>query len=423
MNTLTAWPARLQSHFPRTNFWLRHLARSFLRDNCQNVAGVLAFTTLLSVVPLMVVTIGVFSVFPAFEHVLNDIEKFIFSNFVPTAGDQVRKYLVEFTHRASQATTVSLSVLAATAIVLLTTIERSINAIWKTESRRHWVLTVVIYWAVLTLGPMLIGASLVMSSRLGEWLPELEDLIGRGYAGTVLAPLPLLATFLALCLLFTVIPARRIPFRFLAAGAGVGAVLFELAKHGFGYYVHNLTSYEKIYGTLAALPIFLLWTYISWFIVLLAAEISHTLYVFPRLYSARNVSVKEDLTVALELIGHLWRAQQSGMTVTTATILQSEPALSSEQLRRVLQRLERGQIVQRLQNGGIALVRDVHTLTLADLLRSHRYLLPTLSEGSPETNTPLGASIHAANSQLEQSLNVPLVQFLADTKAAKQTPP
>ncbi len=415
MKTWLSNSDRIHSRSQSARFFTRHLINSFVSDNCHNVAGVLAFTTLLSIVPLMVVTIGVFSAFPAFERALNDIEKFIFTNFVPTAGEQVRLYLISFTRRASEATTVGITVLAATAVALLHTIESSLNAIWKSESRRHWVITVVIYWAVLTLGPILIGVSLVMSSQLSEWLPQLETMVGKNQTGTILSPLPLLATFLALCLLFTVIPARRLPFRYLAAGAAVGAILFELAKHGFGYYVHNLTSYEKVYGALAALPIFFMWTYISWVIVLLAAEISHTLYVYPRLYATRSLAVRDDLTVALDLIGHLWRAQQTGKTITMNKLLQQEPTLPNEQLKRVLHRLQTGEVAQKLQNGGIALVRDVHTLTLADLLRSHKYLLPDINPHAQNTHAGLAKYLQTAHTQLTQTLDVPLTQLLSLT--------
>ena len=247
---------------------LRNIARRCFEDNCQSNAASLSFTTVLALVPLVAVVFSSLSAFPVFEEWSSGLEDFIYDNFVPAAGEVVRNYLSQFRAQAGKLTAVGLAFLIVSALMLLFTIEETFNKIFRVRRRRSLIQRVVAYWAVLTLGPLLIGASLSLSSYLIS--------LAASEAATqsaILRWLPFVFEVMAFLLLYVVVPNREIPIRNAFVGAVVGAVLFEAAKSGFAYYVVNFRSYEVIYGALATIPIFLIWIYVSWLVILLGAVV------------------------------------------------------------------------------------------------------------------------------------------------------
>lgn len=242
------------------------------------VASALSFTSLLALVPLVTVVFSMLSLFPVFETWSVKVEDFLFSQFVPTAGDAVRQYLHEFSSKAGQLTAVGLLFLLLSSLLLLSTIEDSFNDIWKVPRGRQLFHRLLVYWAVITLGPVLITASLSMSSALLS-LSVFDDSILAGATSQVLRYLPFLLELGAFILFYKAIPNTEVSLRHAFIGGVVATVLFETAKYGFAAYILNFRSYQLIYGALATVPIFFLWIYLSWVVMLIGAVVAAVLNI------------------------------------------------------------------------------------------------------------------------------------------------
>ncbi len=254
--------------------FVREVLRRFSQDRCSRSAAALSFASILSLVPLTAVTLGVLSVFPVFQSWMTMIQDFIYGNFVPASGAAVQKYLEQFTHTTGRLTMFSLLFLAVTAILVMVTIEQAFNDIWRVRQRRKLLHRFLIYWAILTLAPFLIGVSLSLTSQLFS-LPLFGGQgILHGVRGTVLQSLPVVFEVLAFYMLYTLVPNAPVKWRHALAGGLYATLLFELAKHGFTYYITHVPTYQTIYGAVAVLPIFLVWVYLSWLVILLGAVVT-----------------------------------------------------------------------------------------------------------------------------------------------------
>lgn len=256
--------------------FVRQVAERFQEDRCQRVAGALSFTTVLSIVPLTAVMLAVFSLFPVFSSWMTVIQSFIYSNFVPAAGEVVQKHLLQFASKAGRLTAIGLLFLGVTSVMLLATIEQTFNDIWRVTRARKLLHRFLAYWALLTLGPILIGASLTLTSRFLA-LPIFGVLEHGFVRGVVDIVLPLAMEVGAAVLLYTVVPNVPVVWRDALTGGLFAAVLLEIAKRLFAASMKYFTSYQILYGAIAALPVFLVWVYISWVIVLLGAIVTATL--------------------------------------------------------------------------------------------------------------------------------------------------
>jgi membrane protein len=254
----------------------RQVVKRFEQDRCQRVAGALSFTTMLAIVPLTAVMLAVLSLAPGFSTWMTVIQDFIYSNFVPAAGEAVQKYLTQFASKAGRLTAVGLLFLGATAVMLMATIEHALNDIWRVANTRKLLHRFLAYWALLTLGPMLVAGSLTLTSKLFTlpFLGRAEVTLLREVLDVVL---PLVFEFGAVVLLYTVVPNVQVLWRNALVGGLFAAMLLEIAKYLFAATMKYFTTYQVIYGAIAVLPIFLVWIYISWVIILLGAIVTATL--------------------------------------------------------------------------------------------------------------------------------------------------
>jgi membrane protein len=241
-------------------------------------AGHLAYVSLLSLVPVIMVFFMIMSAFPAFEVVRGQFETFIFSNFVPHAGDVVEKYMTEFVGNASGMGAASILSLLVVALLLISNIDRTFNYLWKTAVQRPLVYTFAIYWMVITLGPLLIGVSIAVSSYLSG-LATFADDYTPGFGTAMLKLVPWAATIGAFLILYMIVPNRPVKAKYAFSGAVLAAVLFELSKLGFALYVKSFPSYQVIYGALAVIPILFVWVYLSWIVVLLGAVFTYSITI------------------------------------------------------------------------------------------------------------------------------------------------
>lgn len=271
--------------------WLKLLWQRINDDAMTTLAGNLAYVSLLSLVPLVAVVFALFAAFPAFSTVSTQLKTFIFNNFVPASGTAIQGYLEHFVANVNKMTAVGACGLVVTSLLLMYSIDTALNTIWRSQRKRPLVYSFAVYWMILTLGPLLAGASLAISSYLLSlrWasVTGVSWLIDYG-----LRIFPLLLSWLAFWLLYSIVPTRQVSGRDALIGALVAGLLFELGKKSFALYVTMFPSYQLIYGVLAVIPILFLWIYWTWCIVLLGAEITATLHDFRML--ERHKQEKED---------------------------------------------------------------------------------------------------------------------------------
>lgn len=365
--------------FDRERGWAfsRFLWRRFVDDQCFEVAGALAFTTLFALVPLAAVALAIVALFPVFGSVRDTLTEFIFSNFVPAAGAEVQAYLFAAAEAASQLRAIGVIALIVSALVTMNSIEETFNRIWRVSHGRPPLARFVVFWTALTLGPMLIVSGVAVSSYLFS-LPLLQgaNLILEARDHGLLPLLPFLVTLAGFTLSYLVIPNTPVRFRHALTGALLATLLFEATKRGFGLYVSSYSSYQAVYGALVAIPVFLLWIYLSWVIVLLGASLAASLGAFNYQHDRREPQPREFLPALVDLLGALRRAQLAGRGLTQTELGQQMPRLSDDALSRLLDDLDRLKVVQRTDLGGWVLSRDLNRMSLRELYRELPYGLP-----------------------------------------------
>ncbi|MFC3094846.1 virulence factor BrkB family protein [Alteromonas sediminis] len=255
---------------------LRRFVYRCKRDKITVSAGHLAYVTLLSLVPFIMVFFTILSAFPAIKDVRSQLENFIFNNFVPAAGDTVQQYIGDFVGNASEMGVVGILSLLAVALLLISNIDKTLNLIWRTPSERPRVYTFAVYWMVITLGPLLMGSSVAVSSYL-TGLATFAEEYTPGLGTFILKLVPVFTSLLAFIILYTMVPNKRVRPRYALIGALLATLLFELSKKGFALYVTSFPSYQLIYGALAVVPILFVWVYLSWIVVLVGAEFTCSL--------------------------------------------------------------------------------------------------------------------------------------------------
>jgi membrane protein len=251
---------------------------SRLRDiDLARAAGSLSFTTVLAIVPVITVAFSFVGRFPLFEDWLKVLEQYMLRHLLPfSAATEIRGYVTGFAEQAARLTGISVALIAVSAALAMATVEREINAIWGIRRGRSLPRRVVVYALSLTAAPVLIGASISITTWLV--MHSLAAVSLRKTLGTQIAQtLPFLFAAAGLTVLYKGVPARHVPVAAALIAGALAAAALEGAKHAFGWYLAQVSSYEVIYGTLAALPIFLLWIYLCWIIILAGASISATI--------------------------------------------------------------------------------------------------------------------------------------------------
>lgn len=259
--------------------FLKYYGKRCLDDRVTIVAGHLTFVSMLALVPLLVVMFSVFSAFPMFEQLKEELEKLLFANLLPTSGEVISEYLDQFVTNVSKMTTVGVIFVIVVAVNLISTIDATMNRIWRNHKRRRMVVALAVYWMILTLGPLLMGSGMAVTSYVISLTAVAEEYVS-GLRTTLLSIVPLLTSLVAFMLLYIMMPNRIVRAKHAFWGALLAAILFELSKSGFAAYVTAFPSYQAIYGALSVIPILLLWIFVSWNIVLLGAELTASIEEF-----------------------------------------------------------------------------------------------------------------------------------------------
>lgn len=393
--------------------FMRFIAARFGDDRCAQIAASLTFTTLLSLVPLFTIALTLFSAFPVFEDYSSQIKRFLVGNLMPDMATKViTQYMAQFTESAMRLTALGIGLLALTAMFLLLTIEHAFNTIWRVTAPRPLFKRLVIHWAALTLAPLLVGASLALTS----WLVGLSmgyvrhvPIFGVG----VLKLLPVLLTWLAFAMLFYFLPNRHVPRSHALIGALVAALAFEAMNRAFGYYVSHFPTYKLVYGAFASVPIFLMWIYLSWLSILIGAVIAASLSYW-RTPMTTHATPTAQLLDALRVLQALTAGLREGR-VSSLPELSRSLHLSYDALEALLAQLERADMIRKVKGDGWLMMRDAAHIRTAELLRL--FVLDPASLPVAHDGDPLLQWLAENADRLEQGGDMSLQELFARSPA------
>jgi membrane protein len=369
------------SRFP----WLstaRTLGERFREDRLGLTASSLTFTTTIALVPLFTVALAVFSAFPMFGKLQGAVQSWLVQSLVPDAiARQVLGYLTQFAGKASRLGVAGLVALFISALALVLTIDRTLNNIWRVKRPRPLAQRVLIYWAAMTLGPLLLGASLSVTSYA---LYASRGLVS-GMPGVIKVLLDVIEFVLlagGLTALYRYVPHAPVKLAHAVAGGVFGAVGIELAKRLLAWYLGLVPSYSAIYGAFATVPILLVWIYLAWLVVLLGAVVAA--YLPSLLGASRRPATAHgwSFQLALEVLQHLHRVRNTARRGMSIDDLVAAVGVDPLQLEPVLDTLVQLDWVGRLNEVDDAvgtryvLLADVQSTALEPLLR-HLLLPPT----------------------------------------------
>ncbi len=398
----------------RANAFVRFLWQRFFDQRCLQTSGALAYTTLFSLVPLTAAVLGILSAFPVFAAWRDQLTNFVFDNFVPAAGKVVQTYLTQFADNASKATAIGVLVLLFSAVSLMTSIEDAYNRIWHVPSSRTPVARMLMYWAALSLGPLLLIAALGVSSYVFA-LP-LIDAAESEFAlkARLLSVLPLLLTWFALTSSYVVIPNRTVRVRDAIIGGAIAALLFELAKYGFAVYVTTYASFEQVYGTLAMVPIFLFWIYLSWIIVLLGASITASIAAFDYRPESERLPPGQEFAGLLAVLADFAAAQAHGRGLHLRDVCVKHAFLNDDLLQGYLDDLIVAGLIQRNEKGEWMLVSDLRAVSLRSLYDAGDYhfaMQPPDQMLADQFSPELKTLLTQTGAALAANLDVPLAEI------------
>lgn len=329
------------------------VARRTGEDRVAQVAGSLTFTTVLSLVPLATVAFALFTAFPIFASFQMSLQDFLASHLMPSQiNSQIFKYLNQFASKAKGLTTVGMIILFVTSVMTMMTVESAFNVIWRVRKSRPLAQRILVYWAIITLGPILFGVSLSMSSYLFAQsiaFAGSHNLLPPGVEWALTsATLPF--TVFAFAMLYVFLPNCKVAWRDALVGGLIAAIAFELTKRGFGYYVRRIPTYTAVYGAFAALPVFLLWVYICWMITLIGAMVTSALPAIRTGQFHRADFPGSDLLDALELLARLAEARDAGKPGYTGLELARMLRCDMDTTMRLVRKLDDLEWVARLEN-------------------------------------------------------------------------
>ncbi|MBT3425072.1 MAG: YihY family inner membrane protein [Gammaproteobacteria bacterium] len=339
--------------------FLRYVVSEYVSDGCQSTGAALTYQTLFAVVPALTVSYMVLSAFEAFTGVSRILEDFIFSYVVPENIASVQSYLRLFSDQARSLSALSFLLLGVTAFLMLFTIEKTFNEIWKVSEPRNKLQRVLMYWGLLTLGPILIVGGTVITTYLFSLplISEVSDL------PLFLQFLPWILSVLAFTLVYAAVPNAVVPFRHALLGGLLVSVSFEAAKYGFGMLM-AASDFEVIYGAFAIIPVFLLWIYVTWTIILAGAEIVKALGLFS---SDLDLQSQPKHVQLLGILNLFYQAYQDGRALTEKQLSYHSDVVNLRFWRENREKLINFGLLVRTEDGGLILSRSLQGLTLWQL--------------------------------------------------------
>jgi membrane protein len=338
--------------------------RRFREERCLQVASSLTFTALLAIVPIITVALTMISAFPVFRELMLHLQQFLVQNMLPQSAESIAAYTEQFAENAARLTAVGIVFLFITAMIVLQTIDRALNQIWRVPRPRTTVQRVFIYWALLTVGPVLIGAGLSLTSWLiSQSLGLVKDVPLA--AGALAKVVPIGLTGLAFAFLYISLPNRRVLVRDALSGGFLAALAFEGMKHAFAFYITHFPTHRAVYGAFASVPVFLLWIYLSWLVVLSGAVAAAVMPEWRERASQAEPVPGTQFLDALQILRVLWEAHHAGEAVP-ASQLHAVVKLPIDRIEAMLDAMSAARWAGRVERGW-TLTKDATGISVADV--------------------------------------------------------
>jgi membrane protein len=361
INQLLISLGRVPQQLANSGQFVVYAVRRFLGDGCPQSAAALTYMSLFAVVPMLTLMYSMFSLVPAFQELGGQVEEFIFSKFLPSSGQEITGYLSEFSSQARKLSVAGVAIIFLTALLMLSNIEKTFNHIWATTGGRKGLAGFLVYWAILSLGPLLLAIGMIMSTYLMSLRLVVAEVDSLGLVALLFSYLPWLLTWLAFTLLYVAVPNCKVRVVYALFGGLITTLLFESAKALFGQLVAH-SIYTNVYGAFAVIPLFLMWIYLLWVLILFGAELVRSLETFQ--YQGRDTPLP-DLLAVLIVLWQCWRRQQRGHSLSDRSM--SIVGLNVEQWRRLRDMLLGQRILEKTASGQYLMIRDADTIRLADI--------------------------------------------------------
>lgn len=388
--------------------------RRFEANNCREQAGSLTYTTLFAVVPMLTVFLVIISSIKALEPARQQLQQLIYSNFLPKTSIAFDKALNSFTENSSNLTIIGVLFLFITTVMMLTSIETAFNRIWRVKETRNGLVGFMRYWTIISLGPILLGSAFVISSTLASMNILSNNFAGYEVDGAALLWLISIGlTIVGFFTLYWTIPNRSVPVRAAMIAAVFSAITFELLKNLFGFVMANFTSYQLVYGAFAAVPIFLLWIYLSWNVVLLGVEISYALTAF----HTGKTQTRHPILMLLDMLELFYKKQKIGQSVTDQEALNILGRGEIGRWPTYVKLLEKQNVIKRTDKDDYVLVRNLDHLDFWSFYKSLPYTLPRREDVAHVHEDDvwmkrIGPALIESDEYLAAKLSIPLSTIL-----------
>lgn len=400
--------------------FVRFVLHRSREDQVFRVAAALSYTTTLSLVPLTAVMFAIFAAFPAFSGARESLRSLVFDLLIPQAGSRIESWIAGALDATGGLTAFGAIGLLITSILTLNTVEAALNAIYRVAQPRAILSRLLVYWTMLTLGPLLLGASLSLSGMVFFVERTLGAEVFAEIASFAVLLAPSILSWGAFTLIYVVVPHRRVRLRDAAIGGLTAAILFAVLRVGFGVFVAQASAYQTLYGALAVLPIFLIWLYLSWSVVLMGAEMTAALPGFraARYLERLDSETGFDIALAVDILGPLSAAAKSGAPLKRRKLFAAldapEPVIEA-----ILERFEQVNLVVEDDLDRLVIHRDLRSVTLNDLVVwLDAGLAPNVSRHARgAVRERLDAAIAAQGEALGIDLDSLLAQSQAETVA------
>ena len=417
---LQTFPLFRDLSWPQMRHLFRFAARRLDEERLPQVAGSLTFTTVLALVPILTIALAIFTTFPLFNTFRASLEAYFVRNLMPQGiANTILGYLTQFSSKATRLSAVGAVALIVTAVMMMLMIDRVFNQIWRVKTTRPITQRILVYWAIVTLGPLLIGASITLTSYVFTATNGVLRSSIPFSGGVLYSTISILLTTVAFTLLYIVVPNRLVEWRDALCGGLLAAIAFEVVKRLFAVFVVKVPTYTVVYGAVAAFPIFLVWIYLGWLITLGGAVVTAALPIvkYERWWHVPQPG--SAFVDAMALLAVLYEARTSANSaVVDSKLLRDRTRLGFDESEVLLEKMldagwvgrikaegpKRMQWGKRITDGldRWALLANPQQLTLADVYRV--FVFDAVSDNH------LAQQVEAA---VEQGLNVSLSEHFS----------
>lgn len=417
---LQQFPLFRDLSWPQMRHLFRFAARRLDEERLPQVAGSLTFTTVLALVPILTIALAIFTTFPLFNTFRASLEAYFVRNLMPQGiANTILGYLTQFSSKATRLSAVGAVALIVTAVMMMLMIDRVFNQIWRVKTTRPITQRILVYWAIVTLGPLLIGASITLTSYVFTATNGVVRNSIPFSGGVLYSTISILLTTVAFTLLYIVVPNRLVEWRDALCGGLLAAIAFEVVKRLFAVFVVQVPTYTVVYGAVAAFPIFLVWIYLGWLITLGGAVVTAALPIvkYERWWHVPQPG--SAFVDAMALLAVLYEARTNANSAVVDTkLLRDKTRLGFDESEALLEKMLDANWVGRIKTEGPkrmqwgkritdgldrwVLLANPQQLTLADVYRVFVFDVASDSQ--------LAQHVEAA---VEQGLNVPLAEHFS----------